>query len=243
MKGTSKGTYPSGLLAIGARILAAAKVIDTKLIKAALSAFASIHRSYAQAQRKVEKVETQLTGHRVRLGQLKHSQKQTLETLARALVTDGQPRGNPFALFGGETPSAICNLAVTDTIMAIGRLVNSVRSSQAVSPASQKAAQAAWRTAQKMEAALGALELLESKLGELRRARDAITHKWKRELGALRRAARSAEDSGAPGLTTSLFGPPVRSAARKPQPAQSPPGEQPASGTSMPPAAPAVVTG
>jgi hypothetical protein len=68
------------------------------VIEVRLSAFTKAHQGYMQAHRKVEAADTQLRVTQVELDQCNAVQDEAVETLARALITDGQPRGNPFAV-------------------------------------------------------------------------------------------------------------------------------------------------
>ena len=60
MKTKKSAMGPGTRLEIGAVILAAAELTDTKPVKARLERFASVHRDYTGAQRKVEALETQI---------------------------------------------------------------------------------------------------------------------------------------------------------------------------------------
>ena len=103
------GRNPAARLETGAAILAAAKVVDTELVRPRLSAYALAHRRYAEAQRQVEVADTRVREAQVRLGRRDAEQDEAVEGLARALISDGQPRGNPFAPFG-TTPSRTAGL-------------------------------------------------------------------------------------------------------------------------------------
>ena len=83
-------------LQIGAGVLSAARAIDTRLVKGRLGRFERAHRAYVAAQRKVDAAESQLRSAQARLAECDAVQDEAVETLARALVADGQPRGNPF---------------------------------------------------------------------------------------------------------------------------------------------------
>src|SRR5436309_2391929 len=85
-------------LQIGAGVLSAARAIDTRLVKGRLGRFERAHRAYVAAQRKVDAAESRRTAQ-ARLAECDAVQDEAVETLARALVADGQPRGNPFEAF------------------------------------------------------------------------------------------------------------------------------------------------
>ena len=99
--------HPSARLEVGAAILTAAKVTDTTLIKGRLAAFAQAHRSYTQAQRRVDGINAQVRAQQTRINNLNASQDDAVEALARSLVADGQPRVNSFAAFRADSPTVI----------------------------------------------------------------------------------------------------------------------------------------
>jgi hypothetical protein len=91
-------------------VLAAARAVDTRLVKGRLARFERVHRSFVNAQRKVDAAESQLRAAQARLAECDAIQDEAVETLARALVADGQPRGNPFDAFGAPAPGTLMRL-------------------------------------------------------------------------------------------------------------------------------------
>ncbi|HVO26922.1 MAG TPA: hypothetical protein VMW56_25200 [Candidatus Margulisiibacteriota bacterium] len=208
-------------LETGAAILAAAKVVDTDLVKARLAAFASAQRSYAEAQAQVEAAEARLKEEQIRLARRDAEQDEATEELARALVSSGQPRGNPFTAFGTAAPSAVKQLPPVTEAKTIRQLVAAVQRQKPVSKATSQAAQAAEQAARQVETAQLAVDKFQEALSHARHARDGIGETWERTLAALKRGVRAAADDGAPGLYTALFGNQRRSSnkAVKPSPA------------------------
>ena len=100
-------TSPGTRLEMGAAILAAARMVDTELIKPRLTAFISAHRSYVAAQRKVDAADDQMREAQAQLTQRDAEQDEAVERLAGALANEGLPRTNPFAAFGAVAPSLI----------------------------------------------------------------------------------------------------------------------------------------
>ena len=97
-------TSPGLRLEVGASVLSAARAVDARLVKGRLGRFERVHRNYVNAQRKVDAAESQLRAAQARLAECDAIQDEAVETLARALVADGQPRGNPFEAFGVPAP-------------------------------------------------------------------------------------------------------------------------------------------
>src|SRR6266550_3689661 len=57
---------------------------------------------------------SQLRSAQARLAECDALQDEAVETLARALVADGQPRGNPFEAFGAPAPGTLTRLAFAE---------------------------------------------------------------------------------------------------------------------------------
>lgn len=176
-------TGPGSRLEAGAKILMAAGAVDTRLIKGRLGTFKQVHGTYMDAQRKMELAEAQLRAAQQQLAECDVAQDAAVETLARALVTDGQPRTNPFAAFGAAAPSTIMRLAVGEESKAVRRLVEAVRQNDA-SKASGQAAAAADKAARAVDAALLPVGKLEAAARNARRARDELGQNWETALAA-----------------------------------------------------------
>lgn len=211
-------------LDIGTAVLAAARMIDTEPIKTRLNAFAGAQRRYAEAQRQLEAARVPLQEAQVRLGLRDAEQDRAVETLARALVTDGQPRANPFAAFGTASPSVVKQMQYAAEAKAVHQLVAALQRNKTVRRVTLDAAAAADKAATAVEAALRAVETLGDALNTARRSRDEAAQSWETTLAALKRGARAAADDGILGLYQALFGHQNRPAAKpsKPTPAPTP---------------------
>jgi len=218
-----------GRLQVGAAIFAAAKAVDTRLVKARLAAFEAAHHSYADAQQKVDAVEAQLRTAQAKLGQLDAAQGEAVEALVRSLVFDGESRTNPFAAFGALAPSKLMSLPVADKAKAVHQLVAAVQRNKSASKATLQAAQAAEKAASALEQALIPVEKFQTIVREMRRTRDAVAQGWESSLAALKRGARAAADDGAPQLYATLFGRPNHRSNKnaKPAPAEVAPAPTP----------------
>ncbi len=228
----SRVTSPGLRLQIGASVLSAARAVDTHLVKDRLDRFARVHRTYVNAQRKVDTNESQLRAAQAHLAECDAVQDEAVEALARALVADGQPRGNPFDTFGAPAPGTLTRLPFAEEATAVHQLVAAVQRGKAASKATIQAAQAAEKAAQVVEENLGPVATLQETVRDARRTRDAVGQGWESALAALRRGARAAADEGAPDLYPTIF-PPVARAVTKSRA----PEEQPAPASQTPTAA------
>jgi hypothetical protein len=186
-------------------LLSAAREVDTRLVKDRLQRFEQVHKSYTTAQRKVDAAESQLQATLAGIEKLDAVQDHAVERLACALSNDGEPRRNPFAAFGEESPSVVARQAFAEEVETIHRLVATIQRSKGMSKETLEAAQAADQAASAVEQALAPIAKLEQTVADARRTRDAIAKVWETALAALRRGARAAADDGAPDLYPTLF--------------------------------------
>jgi hypothetical protein len=156
----------------GASLLSAAREVDTRLVKARLQRFEAVHMSYTGAQRKVDAAESELEATLARIEKLDAVQDHALEQLAVALTTDGQPRKNPFAAFGADSPSVIAKARFGEEADEIQRLVATVLRSKGVGSRTIKAAQAADKAAGVVQEALAGIAEREQAVVDTRRTRD-----------------------------------------------------------------------
>jgi hypothetical protein len=214
MAARTKKARPGMKLKLGASVLAAARALDTRLVKDGLARFQQAHRDYVDAQRKVDAAQSALDAARARVLGLHADQDDAVETLARRLYVDGYPRKNPFTAFAAPSASTIARMAVADGVEAIGRLVAAVLRRERIGKDTAQAAQSALAAARAVEQAVASVAKLQDSDREARATRDAIGRGWESALRALRLRAHAAADEGAPQLYATLF-PPVRRAARK----------------------------
>jgi len=211
-------------LEAGASILAAARTVDTRLIKGRMAEFERAHRAFSTAHDKVHAAEAQLGAAQTRLGELDVDQDAAVDALARALINDGQPRTNPFAAFGPLAPGKLMALPVADEAKAIHQLVSAVQRGKGVSKATRQAAQVAAKAARAVEQGLLLIDKQQGAVREARHTRDAMAQTWATALAALKRGARAAADDGAHQLYATLFDRPARPAkSSKPPAATTPP--------------------
>ena len=234
------GSNATSQLDAGASILAAARTVDTRLIKPRLAAFENAHRAYSAAHDKVHAAEAQLATAQLHLGELDADQDAAVTTLAALLIVDGQPRTNPFAGFGAPAPGKLTALPVAEEAKTIHQLVTTVQRAKGMSKATLRAAQAADKAARAVEQALLQMEKLQNAVRDARHTREAVAQTWANALAGLKRGARAAADDGAPMLYATLFDRPHRPNGKpaKSAPAPTPnPAPQPAPQAAATPAA------
>jgi hypothetical protein len=207
----------------GAAILAVAQVAAVRPVSSRLTAFASAHRQYLDAHLQIDTAETQLREAQAQLVLRDAEQDAAVETLARALVAEGQPRRNPFAAFAADAPAQLKEMPCAAEATAIHQLVAAVRRHPSVGQTTLQAAHTTEDAAQRVEAALAAVTMLQRTLRSARRARDERAQAWDTALAVLKRGARAAADDGAPGLYKTLFAttaPAARSNGKPARPAE-----------------------
>ncbi len=170
----------------------------------------------------MDAAEGQLSAAQSRLSERDAVQDEAVETLARALVADGQPRVNPFATFGAAAPTAIMRLPIMEETKAIHALVAAVQRNKKLTKPTLQAAQALDKAVHAVEQALQPLDALDAAVRAARHTRDAIGQTWDTALAALKRGARAASDDGAPQLYATLFDRPSRPVAKNGKPAPPP---------------------
>ena len=232
------GTRAASQLNAGVSILAAARTVYTRLIKARLAGFERAQRAYGAADDRVRAAEAQLSAAQTRLGELDVDQDEAVDAVARALIVDGRARTNPFTGFAPLAPGQLMKLPIADEVQAIHQLVAAVERAKGLGKPTLQAAQAAEKAAQAVEQGLAQIDKLQGIVREARHTRDAVAQTWATALAALKRGARAAADDGAPTLYASLFDRPARpngkpngrsngKSHKPPVPAPSPPAPQP----------------
>ncbi len=223
---TALTNSPGKRLQLGTAVLSAAREIDARFVRDRLQRFTEAHRSYVNAQRKLDGAKTALSSAKARLDELDDVQDHAMEMLAKAVAIDGQPRRSPFTAFGAESPSVIARLKPGEEADAIRRLVATVLRQKGVSKVTTAVAEKAAKAARAVEQAIALIATLEHDVADTRQKRDAVGKVWEAAFAALRRGARAAADDGAPDLYPTLFPRAARAASR----------------TKAPPSPPVVVT-
>jgi hypothetical protein len=216
------GTTVTSQLDAGASILAAARTVDTRLIKSRLTAFEHAQRTVSAAHEKVVAAEKYLNTARTRLGELDVDQGEALDLLAGTLIVDGQPRTKPFAAFGTPSPGALMKLRAAEKVNAVRHLVGAVQRAKGVSKPTLQALQAARKAAAAIEQELTSMDKLHGAVRDARHTCDAAVQTWLTAVAALKRGARAAADEGAATLYATLFDRPGRPNSKSAKPAPVP---------------------
>ncbi len=213
----------------GASILAAAQTVDTRLIKASLSVFAAVQREYKTAHDKVQAAGNSVGVAQMRLGELDVEQSATVDAVARALIAEGRPRGNPFRDLLPLGPGRLVALPAAEEAKTIHQLVQALRQAKGIGKPTLAAAQAAEKAALAVERQVAEIDKLQSALRAARNARAPIAQKWATALAGLKRWARAASEDGAPQVHSVLFDRPNRPRTKtsKPGPTPTPPAPVP----------------
>ncbi len=226
-----KKNSPKKRIQLGTSVLSAARVVDTRPIQERLERFERVHGEYVEAQQKVEAAKSGLRAAKARVSTCGTRQEKAVETLARSLVNDGQPRANPFEAFGAPAPSVVSKPPAVTAAKAVHQLVTAVRAHETGSKKTIEAVRAAEEAARNVEHAAVALEKAEDDVRAATRMRDAVGESWESAFAALKRLASAVAEEGAPDVYVKLFPPVARAAPKGKMPE-----EENASGT---PAAPA----
>ena len=168
-------------LQIGASVLSAARLVDTRLVKARLARFEREHRLYVETDRKVTAMARKIQAARANLSRCDRVLAEAVEALACALIADGHRRRNPFAGFKVPSPSVLVRLPFAGEARVVHRLVAAVQQKTPVGPGTAEAARAADEAARAVEEAIVAVAKVEP---EVRVARRTTARSGTLPLGA-----------------------------------------------------------
>lgn len=237
MASIDSGNSPGTRITAGDDVLRAAEQVTTAAVAKKLTAFRKRHGAYCAADKRVKQALARQTKQERLLGQKDAAQDGDVDVLATKLAGDGLPRTNPFKPFGAPAPSALKVTDAKDEAVILVDLSAKVQKRAGLSDASRAAAKKATGSARAVLAAAKPIPALAKKVRDAMAARETLAPGWEKAFAVLKRAARTAEDDGAPGLYEALF---VRSAPKAPakkkaakQPAPAKPA-QPANGGATP---------
>ncbi|MEO8604659.1 MAG: hypothetical protein ABI629_18975 [bacterium] len=199
----------------GAAVLAAAEAIGTKPVAEPLRVFRDAYRAYAESEGKVDETAARLATEKLSLRQIGAAHDAAVEALARSLVTDGEPRVNPFGAFGAETPGDIKRMAPAEAAQAVRTLLAGLASHTSLSAATLQAGARVEQATQQVEAALLPFKTRQDQVRAARKMSDAVGRRYDKALSALRYATRAVAVSGAPEIYATLF--PTVARIRKPK--------------------------
>ena len=238
MESLNSGKSPGSRIDAGDDLHRAAAEIDTELVAKKLASFRARQAAYVAADKKVKAaVENEIAQERL-LGAKDAVQDEDVDTLASKLAGDGLPRTNPFKPFGAPAPSV---LKITDAVVEAETIVSltaKIAKRRDLSKDSQAAATKACAAAKAVSVAAKPLPALRKKVVEAMAARESLAPGWEKAFSVLKRAARAAEDDGAPGIYEALFLRGAPKATGKKRAAKKGPDAKPAQPTNGAPANP-----
>lgn len=202
---------------IGAAVLHAAELVDTRLVAPRLQNLKDAYQAYLEAERTVDAAEARLDSEKLTLTELGAAHDDAVEGLARCLVNEGHSRTNPFDAFDVPSPSLIKRMPPAEAARAVRSLLATLERSGALSTPTREAGERVEQMTQLVEAALPPYQTRLDEVRAARRVSDVVGGTFDEAVAALRRAARAARDDGAPGLYAALFPTPPRP-SKKPKP-------------------------
>ncbi len=210
------GTH-RGRIATGDAVLTRATTVDTKTVKVRLAAFAKAHAALTKAQQAVDAAEEKLAKAQSAVAEADVTQDEQVDALAVALVTAGQPRLSPFRGLSKVPPADLKRLGYATEAAKLRALTANVRKRKADDKALARVCASADKAADAVDAAIRKLGPHAAAVTAARGRRDALALPWEQCFGALKRAARWAEDDGFVGLFDALFRvtAPVKKPAKK----------------------------
>lgn len=206
---------PSSRRESGDHVIAAAKTVDTTLIKAKLAAFTKTHGAYVTADNAVRKAEAALQAAEEKVGEADAGQDAAVIKLAAKLIGDGAPKGNPLKLFGHVAPSRLIEIAVPEEAKLTAKLATDAARWKDAGKETKAAANDLGKASALVKKALEPVAALRRAHSGALAQRDAHGVAWARAFAHLKVSARAAEIDGATGIFSALFGVAAKPKAHK----------------------------
>lgn len=196
---------PGARRAVGQTVLAAARAVETKPVKARLAAFAKAHHAYVTAADKVVAAEAVRDAAHAGVAEADVAQDVAVDALVLALVTAGAPRLSPLKGLSNVAPGDLKRLGTQKQAKELLRITAALAKRDGTTPGVRRAAKAAGIAAGAVLKAGVSVVPREKLYQETLAARDALGQPWETALAYLKRSVRVAEDDGATGLFAALF--------------------------------------
>lgn len=196
---------PGARRTVGQAVLAAARVVDTKPVKARLAAFARAHLAFLAAADKVTAAEAVRDAAQAAVAEADVAQDAAVDALVLALVTAGAPRLSPLKGLSNVAPHDLKRLATQRQAKEVLRITAALTKRGGATPGLRRATKAAGDAAGAVLKAIASVGPRERLYQESLAARDALSQPWETSLAYLKRAVRVAEDDGAEGLFAAMF--------------------------------------
>lgn len=197
------GSSPGLRIKAGNHVIASARSVDIKPVKARFDAFQRIHLAFRKNDDQVTKADDALTKAERKVGERDVDQDESLEAFAVAHVGAGASRKSPLAEYKLGSVSDIQEIAAEREAKALLKMA--AKGKKHPDAGVKKAALAMEKAANAVLAAIKPLEGLAEARANAMHARDGRRPAWEKAFATLKRAARSAEDDGATGLFAALF--------------------------------------
>lgn len=196
---------PGARRMVGQTVLAAARVVDTKPVKARLAAFVRAHQAYVTAADKVVAAEAVRDAAHAAVAEADVTQDAAIDALVLELVGAGAPRLSPLKGLSNIAPADLKKLGTQKEAKELLRVTAAIGKRAGLSPALKRSTKAAHDAATAVLKAAVSVVPREKLYQESLAARDALSQPWETALAYLKRAVRVAEDDGATGLFSALF--------------------------------------
>ena len=190
---------------VGLAVLAAAKVVDPKPVKAPLAVFTKAHAAFVSAADKVAAAEAVRDAAHAAVAEADVAQDAAVDALVLALVTAGAPRLTPLKGLSNMAPTDLKKMGTAKEAKELLRIAAAVTKRGGVTPALKRALKGATDAAAAVQRAIVSVGPREKLYQESLAGRDALSQPWETALAYLKRAVRVAEDNGATGLFATLF--------------------------------------
>ena len=197
------GSSPGQRVKAGDTVIARARSVDMKPVKARFAAMKKVHGVYGAANKRVADATLAVVKQERLAGENDAVQDGTIDVLATAEVQAGANRLKPLDAYKLGTVSALREMPVKAEANALIKLAN--KASKSKHAGVKKAAAAMLAAAEATLASLKPIDALTKKRNEAIAERDALAPSWERVFAALKRDVRNAETDGAVGLFDALF--------------------------------------
>lgn len=215
---------PGARRVVGQAVLAAAKVVDTRPVKARLAAFAKAHQAFVTAADKVSAAEAVRDAAHAAVAEADVRQDAAVDALVLALVAAGAPRLSPLKGLSNLTPGDLKKIGTQKEAKELLRIAAVVTKAGKVTPALRRALKGATDASAAVQKAIMSVVPREKLYQESLAGRDALSQPWETALAYLKRAVQVAEDGGATGLFATLFQRTAAAPKKKPTKAAAPVG-------------------
>ena len=216
---------PQSRVDAGDAVQNAARRAATGAVKQDLAEFAKVHAEYKAAEADVRKAEAAKRAQEVIVGDKDVVQDAGVDELARQLIADGLPKGNPFKALDSKdpfpAPSSLRGIGYADEAKLVRKLAAAVKKKKGLSKRTLDAAAAADKAALEVQAALAPMVKLAQAFTTAIQEREALAQSWETAFATLKAAVRYVDTKNKTRLFAALFqSGPAASAGKKAKAAQ-----------------------